>query len=419
MATSTEIRKNINDITSKPTTNDSSYKLSQLHQDLKIANRQEVFDYLLEKDIPYNAVLGLMGNIDHETGGSFDYTQQQIKDYDTGETYDDKGYGIWQLDGVKKQAYSLYTENRPDSMKAQVDFMVDSIYNPDNLPDSILQLRSWVNDPKLTKKDVVGGRFANELKQIFANGSPEEVATAFYTKWEMPQDYLLHRDNPENQTYYEKSEKNLQNRLDDTNQLSAVFSPPTEFKGDGLGKVAMGNVNDGKVLPMKTMDDDTVPTLAKSAQPEFSGNPWDINYQYWAEQFGENIPAILDKEKRISKTRFAINNDMEQAVADEAATFIQDDQGKYHMVAAIDLDGSITGEIAGKLTEEQVREQANKAIASGQFRGYDTEEEARDAGLFTLDFIMKNYRPKAIKKRGFVRPEFSYQPGGYQRLLDS
>ena len=179
----------------------------------------------------------------------------------------------------------------------------------------------------------------------------------------------------------------------------------------------MGNVNDGKVLPMKTMDDDTVPTLAKSTQPEFSGNPWDINYQYWAQQFGENIPEIM-KQQGV-KTKVAINNDMEQAVANEAATFIQDKQGKHQMVAAIDLDGSITGEIGKKLTEEQVQEQANKSITSGQFAGYDTEEEARNAGLFTLDFIMKNYRPKATKKRGFVRPEFSYQPGDYQRLLDS
>tara|TARA_R100000995_G_scaffold83004_2_gene57949 strand:+ start:465 stop:1688 length:1224 start_codon:yes stop_codon:yes gene_type:complete len=407
MATSTEIRKNINDITSKPTTNDSSYKLSQLHQDLKIANKQEVFDYLIEKDLPYNAVLGLMGNIDHETGGSFDYTQQQYND--------GPGYGLWQMEGLKKQAYDLYTERRPDSMEAQVDFMVDSVYNPNNLPDSVLSLMK----SDRTKADIVGPGNARDLQEVFANGSVEDVTTAFMNMWEMPKDYLLHKENPNNQTYYENYQENLGQRIADANTAKGSFPPPTEFKGEGLGKVAMGNVNDGKVLPMKTMDDDTVPTLAKSTQPEFSGNPWDINYQYWAKQFGENIPAILDKEKRISTTRFAINNDMEQAVADEAATFIQDDQGKYHMVAAIDLDGSITGEIAGKLTEEQVQEQANKAITSGQFRGYDTEEEARDAGLYTLDFIMKNYRPKATKKRGFVRPEFSYQPGGYQRLLDS
>ena len=122
MASSSDIRKSINEITSKPTTNDSSYKLSQLQGELKIANEKEVFDYLIEKDIPYNAVLGLMGNIDHETGGSFDYTQQQYND--------GPGYGLWQMEGLKKEAYDLYTENRPDSMEAQIDFMVDSIYNP-------------------------------------------------------------------------------------------------------------------------------------------------------------------------------------------------------------------------------------------------------------------------------------------------
>tara|TARA_R100001510_G_C7653476_1_gene211697 strand:- start:106 stop:1323 length:1218 start_codon:yes stop_codon:yes gene_type:complete len=405
MATSTEIRKKINNITSKPTTNDSSYELSQLQQELKVANREEVFDYLIKKDIPYNAVLGLMGNIDHETGGSFDYTQQQYND--------GPGYGLWQMEGLKKQAYDLYTERRPDSMEAQIDFMVDSIYSPNNLPDSVLSLMK----PDRTKADIVGPGNAKNLQEVFANGSVEEVTTAFMNMWEMPKDYLLHKENPNNQTYYENYQKNLNQRIADANTAKGSFSPPTEFEGEGLGKIAMGDVNDGKVLPMKNMDDDTVPTLAKSAQPEFSGNPWDINYQYWAKQFGENIPEIMKQQG--FKTRVAINNDMEQAVANEAATFIQDEQGKYHMVAAIDLDGSITGTVGEKLTEEQVQAQANKSITSGQFAGYDTEEEARNAGLFTLDFIMKNYRPKATKKRGFVRPEFSYQPGDYQRLLES
>ena len=406
MATSTEIREKINNITSKPTTNNSSYELSQLHQDLKIANKQEVFDYLIEKGLPYNTVLGLMGNIDHETGGSFDYTQQQYND--------GPGYGLWQMEGLKKQAYDLYTERRPDSMKAQIDFMVDSIYNPDNLPDSVLSLMKLGR----TKADIVGPGNARNLQEVFANGSIEDVTTAFMNMWEMPKDYLLHRDNPDNQTFFENYQNNLNQRISDANAAKSSFAPPPKFEGDGLGKVAMGDVNDGKVLPMKTMDDDTVPTLAKSTQQAgFSGNPWDINYKYWAEQFGENIPEIMKQQG--FKTRVAINNDMEQAVADEAATFIQDAQGKYHMVAAIDLDGSITGTIGEKLTEEQVQAQANKSITSGQFAGYDTEEEARDAGLFTLDFIMKNYRPKTTKKRGFVRPEFSYQPGGYQRLLES
>lgn len=402
MATSTEIRKSINNITSKPTTNDSSYKLSQLQQDLKIANRQEVFDYLLEKDIPYNAVLGLMGNIDHETGGSFDYTQQQYND--------GPGYGLWQMEGLKKQAYDLYTDYRPDSMKAQVDFMVDSIYNPNSLPDSVLSLMK----PDKTKADIVGPGNAKNLQEVFANGSVEDVTTAFMNMWEMPKDYLLHRDNPNNQTYYENYQENLGQRIADATTAKNSFSAPIEYRGEGLGKVAMGNVNDEKVLPMKNMDDDTVPTLAKNSSQEFSGNPWDVNYKYWAEQFGDNIPEILKQEGRFSTTTFAINRDMEGAVAENAATFIQDEQGKHHMVAKIDLDGSITGEIGAELTQEQIKTQADNAINSGQFVGYDTKEEAENAGLYTLDFIMKNFRPKATKKKGFVRPEFSYAPGQYQ-----
>jgi hypothetical protein len=261
MATSNDIRKEISNITSKPTTNDSSYELSKLQQDLKIANKQEVFEYMIDKGIPYNAVLGIMGNIDHETGGTFDYTQKQ-KNYKTGEYYDDKGYGLFQFDGLKRDAYELYTKDRPDSMEAQIDFMYDSIYSPNNLPGSILSLPPFANNQNLTKADLVGVGNARNLKEVFAKGSTSDVATAFMNQWEMPKDYILHKENPENQDYYEAYQSNLNQRINDATSLKEDLPMPIAYTGDGLGKIAMADPKNKPFLPSMGTDE-ALPRLAK------------------------------------------------------------------------------------------------------------------------------------------------------------
>ncbi len=57
-----------------------------------------------------------MANIDVETGGTFDWQQEQIGG--------GKGYGLFQLD-EKKKHYDDYIERRhiPDSARAQIEFM--------------------------------------------------------------------------------------------------------------------------------------------------------------------------------------------------------------------------------------------------------------------------------------------------------
>jgi len=63
----------------------------------------------------------LMGNIDVETGGSFDYLQQQ----DGG----GPGQGLFQLEGSKKESYNNYLNDNglENSPRAQMDYMHETI----------------------------------------------------------------------------------------------------------------------------------------------------------------------------------------------------------------------------------------------------------------------------------------------------
>ena len=53
-----------------------------------------IYNYLLEKGFSEEAAAGIMGNIDIETGGSYDYQQKQKGG--------GKGYGLFQFDFMNK-----------------------------------------------------------------------------------------------------------------------------------------------------------------------------------------------------------------------------------------------------------------------------------------------------------------------------
>jgi hypothetical protein len=134
-------------------------------------NRNKVLNYLRDKGIPKNAIIGLMANIDAETGleelgwkGSFDYLQQQT---------DGPGKGLWMLDPggdhVKQYDSFLKRSNRADSTEAQLDYTLESIYD--------------TKSPAL-KSNGFGN--ARDLRALFKTGTPEEIAEAFAIKWERP-----------------------------------------------------------------------------------------------------------------------------------------------------------------------------------------------------------------------------------------
>ncbi|SVC29491.1 uncharacterized protein METZ01_LOCUS282345 [marine metagenome] len=88
------------------------------------------------------------------------------------------------MEGLKKAAYDLYLDHNDveDSADAQVQFMYDSIYNIESLPDSVLDLMSEDKG----KSDIVGHGNIEKLKKVFESGSSGEVAEAFMNRWEKP-----------------------------------------------------------------------------------------------------------------------------------------------------------------------------------------------------------------------------------------
>ena len=73
-------------------------------------------------------------------------------------------------------------QNIDDSSSAQIQFMYDSIYNADSLPDSILDIM-----PKgKNKSDLIGYGNAKALRKVFEGGSAEEVAKEFMDRFENP-----------------------------------------------------------------------------------------------------------------------------------------------------------------------------------------------------------------------------------------
>ena len=132
-------------------------------------NRMEVVNYLKQKGEEYNpkfsknAIVGIAANIDVETGGTYDYQQKQKNG---------PGYGLFQLDptGPLPRAYEEYRKekNIKDSVKAQIDFMYETIYG----------------DRKY--RDKLGYGHGNALQKVFEEGTPEDVTLEFMKRWENP-----------------------------------------------------------------------------------------------------------------------------------------------------------------------------------------------------------------------------------------
>lgn len=114
--------------------------------------QQEIVDTLKDKGYSDEAIAGIMGNIELETGGTFDYEQKE------------KGgnaYGLFQFDFMKPY-YENYLEenNKDDSIKSQIDFM-DGVVKGDI--------------PMLAEKE--GAMLKGYL--FSGKSSPSEIAQAF------------------------------------------------------------------------------------------------------------------------------------------------------------------------------------------------------------------------------------------------
>ena len=108
----------------------------------KIENKKAIYSYLKENHFPNNdkAIAGILGQIDHETGGTFNWKEKEKGGFG--------GHGLFMFTkGSKNKAGEfiprqyesfqkyLKDNNRSDSMEAQLDYFVDSIRTPGAVPN--------------------------------------------------------------------------------------------------------------------------------------------------------------------------------------------------------------------------------------------------------------------------------------------
>ena len=148
-------------------------------------NRQRVIKHLKKRGLRPAAIAGIVGNIDVETGGSFDFQQRQTKSGDPRDpnTVEGGGYGLFQFDDPRSGPghetwYQQYLEktNKVDSTESQLDYFLDMINAGEDTQDPFYEFSSNL-----------GARNAGTIKAYFeVNENPEEISDAITDRFENP-----------------------------------------------------------------------------------------------------------------------------------------------------------------------------------------------------------------------------------------
>ena len=130
----------------------------------------EVFKKLKSKGLSYAAIAGLMGNIDIETGGTFDFQEVQ------GEDNKGPGYGLFQFEKPHRDAYNNYLTKykKGDSTSSQIDYVLDNITKGEGYD--------------------IGAGNRKVLLETFKSNSPDNVALTFSKLFERPNPKKAHND---------------------------------------------------------------------------------------------------------------------------------------------------------------------------------------------------------------------------------
>ena len=122
---------------------------------------------LLSKHFPESAISAILGNIDVETGGTFDHTTEQRGG---------KGYGLFQFDD-QQGAYWDWLESTTlrDSPESQIQFVADAIYNDE-----------YDAEGMFTGPLDIGGKSRKAIRKAFDEGSAAEIAEVFSKEYERP-----------------------------------------------------------------------------------------------------------------------------------------------------------------------------------------------------------------------------------------
>ena len=123
------------------------------------SNIQSVTDYMKSKGWKQSVINGMLGNIEVESAGSFDFNQNQIGG--------GRGHGLFQLDYMR-EPYKEYLgiNGFSDSMESQIDF-VDEIIKSDTYHD-------------------IGAGNRKKLNTDTFNGTSGEYADLFARRLERP-----------------------------------------------------------------------------------------------------------------------------------------------------------------------------------------------------------------------------------------
>ena len=130
---------------------------------------ESVFSLLKNEGFSNAAIAGIMGNIEVETGGSFDSSKKQGSG--------GPGRGLFQMEpGTGKlDEYKTWLKNtgRPDSAASQIQFFRDTIYDPSGIKN-------------IVGVDVAGFGDAKKLRKVFETDDPVKIAEAVANLWEKP-----------------------------------------------------------------------------------------------------------------------------------------------------------------------------------------------------------------------------------------
>ena len=164
----------------------------------------EVEASLLRAGFEEDEIPALLGNIDVETGGTFDFTQIE----DT--TKDQKGYGLFQFTGGHLSSYYDYLEdtNQTDGMDAQTKFVYANIYDK-NPPYEIgagnqTKIKEAFDDGSFSDKSDVFARWYER----FLNSEDDETIVPGMLRGRWYDEYLDKFDkyipNSQNPSYNER-----------------------------------------------------------------------------------------------------------------------------------------------------------------------------------------------------------------------
>lgn len=130
---------------------------------------EEIRGSLLRAGFEPDEIPALLGNIDVETGSTFDFRQLEKT------SRENKGYGLFQFTGGHLSSYMQYLEDtdQEDSADAQARFVYENIYS-DNPPH------------------VIGAGNQRKIRQAFDSGSLSDKSNMFgrwYERFQGSEDF--------------------------------------------------------------------------------------------------------------------------------------------------------------------------------------------------------------------------------------